>query len=157
MKWRRLHEGIINEPIVEYLEKLIEKGIADGKTLRVCVGTDSQRHGSGYKYATAIVLVTEGAGGIIILSSEFIKGKITVNERMLKEVEKSIGVAYEIYSLLDLYDIKLEIHADINTNPMHESNKALKMAVGYIQGMGYEFKVKPDAFASSNCCDRFCK
>lgn len=157
MKWKRLHGGIINEPIIDYLESLIEKGLNEGKKLRVCVGTDSQRHGGGYKYVTSIVLITEGCGGIIIFSSEFIKGKITVNERMLLEVNKSIEVSYEIYPLLDLYDIKLEVHADINTNPIHESNKALKSAIGYIQGMGYDFKVKPDAFASSNCSDKLCK
>jgi predicted RNase H-related nuclease YkuK (DUF458 family) len=157
MKWKRLQTGFIEQPIVEYLEKLIESGLAEGKKLRICVGTDSQRHGSGYKYATNIIILTEGGGGIIIFSTEFIKGKITINERMLKEVEKSIAVAYEIYPLLDLYGIKLEVHADINTNPMHESNKALKMAVGYIQGMGYEFKVKPFSFASSNCADKLCK
>jgi predicted RNase H-related nuclease YkuK (DUF458 family) len=147
---------MINEPILEYLEGLIEKGLENGKALRVCIGTDSQRHGRGYKYATAIVLVTEGNGGIIIYSTEFIKGKPGINERMINEVQKSIEVAYEICPLLDLYDVKLEVHADINQNPDHDSNKALKQAVGYIQGMGYEFKVKPDAFASSTCADNLC-
>jgi predicted RNase H-related nuclease YkuK (DUF458 family) len=156
MEWKRIHEGKINQPIVEYLEGLIEIKHNEGKKVRVCVGTDSQRHGRGYKYATVIVLVTEGNGGIMIYKTEFVKGKIAVNERMLNEVNKSMEVAMEIYPLLDLYEVKLEVHADINTDPSHESNKALKSAVGYIQGMGYEFKVKPDAFASSTCADSLC-
>jgi predicted RNase H-related nuclease YkuK (DUF458 family) len=49
----------------------------------------------------------------------------------------------------------VEIHADINPNPKHDSNKALQQAVGYILGMGYDFKIKPEA-PSSNCADRFC-
>ena len=156
MKWKRLHEGLINEPIVEYLEGLIKVGHNQGKTLRVCIGCDSQRHGRGYKYATVIVLVTEGKGGIIIYTTEFIKGKPSINERMMLEVQKSIEVANEICPLLDLHHLKLEIHADINQSPEHDSNKALKAAVGYIQGMGYEFKVKPDAFCASSCADRLC-
>jgi predicted RNase H-related nuclease YkuK (DUF458 family) len=156
MKWKRLHDGLIEEPILEYLEGLIDEKLKMGKTIRVCIGTDSQRAGRGYKYATTIVLVTEGKGGIIIYSTEWVKGKPSINERMLIEVQKSIEVAYEICPLLDLYGVKLEVHADINTNPDHDSNKALKQAIGYIQGMGYDFKVKPDAFASSTAADKLC-
>ena len=156
MKWKRLQAGLINEPILDYLEKLIEKGIDNGEALRVCVGTDSQRAGAGYNYATAIVLVSEGKGGMIIYSKEWTKGKPSLNERMLLEVQKSIEVSYEIFPLLDLYDIKLEVHADINQNPEYDSNTALKQAIGYIQGMGYDFKVKPDAFSASYCADKLC-
>lgn len=156
MKWKRVNHGLINEPLIDYLEKLIEIGQANGETLRVCVGTDSQRAGLGYNYVTAIVLVSEGNGGKIIFSKEWAKGKPTLNERMLNEVQKSIEVSYEIFPLLDLYDVKLEVHADINQNPKYDSNVALKQAIGYIQGMGYEFKVKPDAFCASNCADNLC-
>jgi len=156
MKWKRLHEGEINVSIIDYLEALIEEGQSLGKKLRVCVGTDSQRAGRGYKYASAIVVVTEGNGGMIIYSTEWIKGMPSINERMLLEVQKSIEISYEIFPLLDLYDVKLEVHADINQSPEHDSNKALKAAVGYIQGMGYEFKVKPDAFCASTCADKLC-
>jgi predicted RNase H-related nuclease YkuK (DUF458 family) len=75
---------------------------------------------------------------------------------MLTEVGKSIDVAYEINPLLEKYGIKMEIHADINPDPNHESNKALQQAVGYILGMGYEFKVKPDAWAASSAADKKC-
>ena len=86
----------------------------------------------------------------------FKKQHFLVNERMVYEVGKSVEVAYEIAPLLDLYDIKMEIHADINPDPKHESNTALQQAVGYILGMGYEFKVKPDAWAASNAADKKC-
>ena len=85
------------------------------------------------------------------------KGKEGVNERMIAEVGKSIEIATLIAPLLDEYDIKLEIHADINPNPKWESNKALSAAVGWILGSGYEFKIKPDAPAASNCSDKFAK
>jgi predicted RNase H-related nuclease YkuK (DUF458 family) len=48
----------------------------------------------------------------------------------------------------------MEVHADINTNVQFKSNEALKDAMGYIMGMGFSFKAKPDSFASSCCADK---
>lgn len=178
MKWKR-NDVVINEPIIEYLEKLFDAEMAKGMKLKVSIGTDSQRSGGkgSYKFATVILISTSqdlggldvGRGGMIISATYFntfkprnpsIKAKEfakeLVNERMVYEVGKSVEVAYEIAPLLDLYEIPLEIHADINPNPAHNSNKALQQAIGYILGMGYQFKIKPDAIASSNCADKFC-
>ena len=44
--------------------------------------------------------------------------------------------------------------ADINTNPQFKSNEALRDAMGYILGMGFAFKAKPEAFASSSCANK---
>ena len=80
-----------------------------------------------------------------------------LNQRMVLEVSKSIEVAYEITPLLDLYGIKLEIHADINPDvDKGLSAGALSEAVGYIMGMGYDFKIKPDAWAASKAADKLC-
>ncbi len=168
MKWKR-NDIVIEEPIVEYLEKLFDIEKARGYDLKVSVGTDSQKSGRGYKFATVILITTSedlgggiivGRGGILIAATyhhDFkTRNKELVNERMVFEVGKSVEVAYEIAPLLDLYEIPLEIHADINPDPKWESNKALQQAVGYILGMGYAFKVKPDAPAASNGADKLC-
>ena len=168
MKWKR-NDNVINESIVEYLEKLFDAELDKGYKLRVSVGTDSQKSNKGYKFATVILITTTedigggivvGRGGMIVSSTyhhEFkTRNKELVNERMVFEVGKSVEVAYEIAPLLDLYEIPLEIHADINPDPKWESNKALQQAVGYILGMGYAFKVKPDAPAASNGADKLC-
>lgn len=166
MKWKR-NNIVLKESIVEYLEKIFDEEIAKGYKLRVSVGTDSQKAGKGsYQFAIVILIttsedlgggVTVGRGGIVVSTTFFhtfkAKDKELVNERMVFEVGKSVEAAYEIAPLLDLYEIPLEIHADINPDPKHESNKALQQAVGYILGMGYEFKVKPDAPTASHCAD----
>jgi len=82
--------------------------------------------------------------------------KMKLKERLLSEVTKSIEIAYKLCDLLDKYDIDLEVHADINTNPQFPSNPALAEAMGYILSMGFAFKAKPDAFASSSCADKMC-
>ena len=47
-----------------------------------------------------------------------------------------------------------QVHADINTNPGFKSNAALSEAMGYIRGMGFAFRAKPHAFASSSCANK---
>ena len=76
---------------------------------------------------------------------------------MIQEVSDSVQVAYSICPIIDEFKIDLEVHADINTNPQFRSNAALKEAMGYILGMGYVFKAKPDAFASSYCANKVVK
>lgn len=73
---------------------------------------------------------------------------------MLLEVTKSIEVAHSLSRLFTLYDVDLEVHADINTNPGFKSNDAFREAMGYIMGMGFVFKAKPHAFASSSCANK---
>ena len=77
-----------------------------------------------------------------------------IKERMLSEVQRSIETAYQLCPILDLYDVDLEVHADINTNPNFKSNTALQEAMGYILSMGFVFKAKPEAFASSYCANK---
>lgn len=79
---------------------------------------------------------------------------MSIKERMLLEVQNSIDIAYTICPLLDKYQVELEVHADINTNPNFQSNTALKEAMGYILGMGFMFKAKPESFASTNCANK---
>ena len=79
---------------------------------------------------------------------------MSLKERMITEVARSVEVAYSLCNLLDQYNVALEVHADINTDPHFQSNLALKEAMGYILGMGFIFKAKPDAFASSYCADK---
>ena len=80
--------------------------------------------------------------------------KLNIRERMMKEVNKSIEIAYSLHEILQKYDIKPEIHVDINTSQNHKSNVALQDAMGYIKGMGYDFRAKPDAIASTNCANK---
>jgi predicted RNase H-related nuclease YkuK (DUF458 family) len=166
-KWERAGK-LLKVPIGEYLEEIIKGERALGREVKVSIGTDSQRDGRDYKFATVIAIISRehlgkgvyvGRGGKMIYAdyklNMFTKNKEGVNERMIAEVGKSIEVAIELTPLLNNYGIKLEIHADINPDPQWESNKALSNAVGYILGMGYDFKVKPNAFTASYCGDKY--
>jgi len=152
--WRRLNGNKI-ENLKKTVEKTIIKEQQAGHKLKVCIGSDSQAHGQRTEFATVIAFLREKRGGFMFIHTEKSLQPMSLKERMLIEVSKSIEIAYKLCDLFDKYDVDLEVHADINTNPQFKSNVALSEAMGYILGMGFVFKAKPDAFASSSCADKF--
>ncbi|MDX1478243.1 MAG: ribonuclease H-like YkuK family protein [Saprospiraceae bacterium] len=152
--WRRLDGRRIQIPIKKAVEDTIIRETQAGHRLKVCIGTDSQIRGSSVEFATVIVFLREKKGGFMFIRNSAEKQKVGLRERMILEVAKSVETAYALCDLLDRYDVALEVHADINTDPHFKSNEALKEAMGYILGMGFVFKAKPDAFASSSCADK---
>jgi len=154
MTWRRFNGERIEEDILDAVRSTVEREVADGYRLKVCIGTDSQVRGMVTEFATVIVFLREKKGGFMFIRNEKSEKQFSLRERMITEVWKSVDVAYKLCDLLDEYDIGLEVHADINTDPHFKSNEALREAMGYILGMGFVFKAKPDAFASSYCADK---
>lgn len=156
MKWRRLNGDPISSSLHEAIETTIIREKEQGYKLKVCIGSDSQVKGAEVNFASVIVFLREHKGGFMFISTATMKNNMSIKERMILEVSKSVEVAYSICDLLDKYNVELEVHADINTDPSFESNVALKEAMGYILGMGFVFKAKPNAFASSSCADKVC-
>ncbi len=154
MNWRRLNGRKINGDIKDQVEKTIIEEHQKGFRLKVCIGTDSIVKGGTIEFATVIVFLREKRGGFMFINNSSLKAEMSIRERMIHEVSKSVDVAYALCALLDQYNVELEVHADINTDPEFQSNDALKDAMGYILGMGFVFKAKPDAFASSSCADK---
>lgn len=155
-KWRRLNGDPIELPIKEAVEKTLIREQAAGHRLKVCIGTDSQVRSGITEFATVIVFLREKKGGFMFITNARRTEPVTLKQRMIEEVAKSVEIAYALCDLLDKYKVELEVHADINTDPSFQSNTALKEAMGYILGMGFVFKAKPDAFASSSCADKVC-
>ena len=154
MLWHRLSGEPLLQPVKQAVEDAIIRETNAGFKLKVCIGTESQVKATETEFATVIVFLREKHGGFMFISNEKTKQPYSIKERMLVEVAHSIEVAYELCDLFNKYDIDMEVHADINTNPQFKSNEALREAMGYILGMGYAFKAKPDAFASSCCADK---
>lgn len=154
MKWRKFSGERIHNPIKEAVETTLIRETQKGHKLKVCIGTDSQVKGSITHFATVIVFLRKKRGGFMYISSDKMRHPMSIKERMLTEVSKSIEIAHDICPLLDQYNVELEVHADINTDQSFKSNAALSEAMGYILSMGFVFKAKPEAFASSYCADK---
>ena len=153
-QWKRFNGTKIKQPIEDEVRQALIREREAGNTIKVCIGTDSQVKSRETEFATVIVFVRLGKGAFMYISNQTTTRKMAVKERMLDEVSRSIGVAYSLCKLFIAFDVHMEVHADINTNPNFKSNSALKEAMGYIMGMGFAFKAKPHAFASSDCADR---
>ena len=153
-QWRKFNGQRIGVPIAEEVSNVLMLEKEAGHELKVCIGTDSQVKGKITEFATVIVFVRKGKGGFMYIHNETTRQRMSIKERMLVEVSKSIEVAYEMCNIFSRYLVDMEVHADINTNPSFKSNYALKEAMGYIMGMGFAFKAKPEAFASSSCANK---
>lgn len=154
MNWRRLNGQQLGTEIKEVVRQTIIDETARGNKLKVCIGSDSLDRSGVVEFATVIVFLREKKGGFMFISNEKMRKKMSLRERMIQEVAKAVEVAYSLCDLLDEYNVELEVHADINTDPSFKSNVALKEAMGYIVSMGFVFKAKPEAFASSSCADK---
>lgn len=154
MSWKKFSGEPIRQPLLEEVGNTIAREYDLGNKLKVCIGTDSQVKGAITDFATVIAFVREKKGGFMYIQQEKSLIKMSIKERMLAEVQRSIETAYALCDLLDRYHVELEVHADINTNPMFKSNQALHEAMGYILSMGFVFKAKPEAFASSACANK---
>lgn len=154
MTWKKFNGEILQQDILDEVNNVIVRENEVGNKLKVCIGTDSQVKGLVTDFATVIVFLREKKGAFMFIHQERTRERMSIKRRMLSEVQRSIAIAYELCGMLDKYDIGLEVHADINTNPKFKSNQALHEAMGYILGMGFVFKAKPEAFASSACANK---
>lgn len=152
--WKKFSGEPIRQPIIDEVSEAIRREYLQGNKLKVCIGTDSQVKGSATDFATVIVFVREKRGAFMYIHQERSFVPMTIKERMLAEVQRSIEIAYALCDILERYQVELEVHADINTNPSFKSNQALSDAMGYIMSMGFVFKAKPEAFASSACANK---
>ncbi|MEO7923302.1 MAG: ribonuclease H-like YkuK family protein [Chitinophagaceae bacterium] len=153
-QWRKLNGQRIRQSIEAEVREVLIHEKEMGHEIKVCIGTDSQVKGKITEFATVIVFIRKGKGGFMYIHNEISRQKISIKQRMLVEVSKSIEVAYKLCNIFSRYSVDIEVHADINTNPSFKSNDALKEAMGYIIGMGFVFKAKPEAFASSSCANK---
>jgi predicted RNase H-related nuclease YkuK (DUF458 family) len=154
MLWRKFNGDYLQDTIKDSVEQALKRESRLGNKLKVCIGSDSQVKGKETEFATVVVFLREGSGGFMFIQNDKSFRQHSIKERMLVEVAKSIEVAYDLCSLFTEYNIEMEVHADINTSPQFKSNEALKEAMGYILGMGFAFKAKPEAFASSCCANK---
>jgi uncharacterized protein len=153
-KWRKWDGQLVRQPIADEVRNALQREKEAGHALKVCIGTDSQVKGKQTEFATVIVFLRNGRGGFMYVHNTSTQKRMSIKERMLQEVAMSIDIAYQLCALFTAFNVDMEVHADINTNPNFKSNDALKEAMGYIMGMGFAFKAKPYAFASSSCANK---
>ncbi|MBP7848568.1 hypothetical protein KA013_05185 [Patescibacteria group bacterium] len=155
--WQRFNGQKIEGSLLDAIETILIKEQHKGHKIKVCVGTDSQVKGDFVVFATVILFLRIGKGGFMLTHKKTYETTLHINRRMVMEVTDSVEIGSAISDLLELYDVEMEIHADVNASKEHLSNKAFKEVMGYVMGSGLVFIAKPDACASTYCADKVVK
>lgn len=144
------------------VEELVDLLLTLNEETKIFIGCDSVRFkkdGRWYaKYATVCVVHMNGKNGCKLFSHRSVEPDYDVKKnrpsiRLMNEVQKVCELYTQLAGFIDEFDV--EIHLDVNTNPMHGSNCVASQAAGYVLGVtGITPKLKPDAFAASFGADR---
>lgn len=143
----------------------IKQAIIDSSiTTKVYIGCDSKvisykNNVQKIRYCTVVILHIDGNKGGRIFSNvehvEFYGKTDKPKQRLMTEVQKVVELGWELLDVIE--DRVFEVHLDLNTDPKHKSNVAVKEALGYVQGtLGITAKLKPEAFAASSAADVGC-
>lgn len=126
----------------------------------IYIGTDSFIEKKRCVFATAICLHgAEGqkGGNYFFRRASFKREEFSsLVQRIMQEVADSIQLAMSVSE--DVPSAKIEIHLDIS--PAKASNGTSKLAdmlTGYARASGFEYKIKPDAWASQSVADKHSK
>ena len=123
----------------------------------VYVGCDSIRYKKNKqwyaKYSTVIIVHMDSKKGCKLFhESVDMPDYGNLKQRLLMEVQLAVAAATEIIDVLG--NRHMEVHLDINPNPKHKSNVAVKEALGWVRGsLGLEAKIKPASFAATHAAD----
>jgi len=147
--WRRLNGQEVTNLKEELLNE-IEVQEEKGHELLFYVGGDSQYHKTHIVYTVAVVMRFEGKGGIVYYdkTKELSKG-ISRQQRLFRETYLAVETALMVQPILEEAGHNIsEIHTDLNPNKTYLSNDMVQSCLGYISGMGFDGKIKPDSWAA---------
>jgi uncharacterized protein len=147
-----------DDSTIENINQYVKDFIKENPYCKVYIGCDSQKHRKLVKYACTIVLhvidkydIGHGAHVLAYYESSNdpkYKDKFT---RLWKEAELSIKAA----ELIKDCGKPITIHLDYNSDEKFYSNVVYKSAMGYVAGLGFDVKGKPDAWSASYTADSF--
>jgi len=109
------------------------------------IGTDSKPFKNFTIVSTAICLREDSKGVIVAYRRKKVKNFHSLAERLMHETTESITVANIVSEVVDCIPV---IHSDVNVKESAESTKMMTTISGMVKGMGYEIRLKPNAWAA---------
>ena len=127
---------------------------------KIYIGTDSFINKSKCVFATAICLhgANKQVGGKYFFRRvSFEREKFSeLVYRITHEVQQSIEIALVITAIVP--DAEIELHLDISpANKQNGTSQYADMLTGFARGSGFNFKIKPNAWASQSVADKHSK
>lgn len=149
--WKTGKREIINfNDICKILEE-----VSKSKSHKIIIGSDSVKLGYDFIFTKAIcILNKEFYDRRYFYFRDKIKDDsyLDLSKRLLKETTDSLELAMKLKN--KIHNANIEIHADVNPDEKHMSSKYKNVISGYIQGCGFEIKVKPNSFVASSIADQ---
>ena len=105
------------------------------------------------KYSTVVIVhMDTNKGGRIFHTSVDMPDYGNLKQRLLMEVQLAVAAATEVIEVIG--NRHMEVHLDINPDPKHKSNVAVKEALGWVKGsLNLDAKIKPASFAATHAAD----
>jgi len=137
---------------------IIKSNVNSGSN--IFVGSDSFTSGGKVCFASTICL----HGGNLPSRYFFYKEKensknyTTLVQRITEETRRSIELAELLFITYDFDPELIEVHIDVS--PFHTkqgTSKFSDMLKGYVNGYGFDCKIKPNAWASQSVADKHSK
>ena len=137
-----------DEEFAKIVKKFVRKGC------KVYIGTDSMLRGDSCNFATVVAFHNND---IRVANYHYKRFNVTNSEyddlksKITEEVSLAIQAAQFINSLCP--SASIEVHVDIGKNNVNKTRVLLPMVKGWVSGMGYILRVKPESWASSSIAD----
>jgi predicted RNase H-related nuclease YkuK (DUF458 family) len=143
---------IKNDEFDSIVKSLVRKGS------KVYVGTDSMLRGDNCIFATVIAFHNNEEKIATYYYKKFRSNNPeyrNLNKKITEEVNLSVQAAQKVNE----YEpgVKVEVHVDIGLNKENKTRVMMPTVSGWICGMGFGLKVKPDSWASSSIADNHTK
>ena len=142
-----------DEELTIFMKKYVSEGY------HVYVGTDSQGVQGKYVFATAICMHhPEKRDGVCYFWKKVRHRREefhNLKQRMLKEATLTLIAAQFVRE--NIPDANIEVHFDISSEEKFKSNKSMSLITSYAKGFGFQYKIKPNAWAASGAADSHCK
>jgi len=140
------------------IKRIIKDNVSKGAKLYI--GSDSFVTRKKVCFATAICLHSSITSGRYFFFRENVKinqfSQLSV--RITEEVRRSVELAEKVMLDCGLKPEDIELHLDVS--PFEKKTSTSKLSVmlkGYVQGAGFDCKIKPNAWASQTVADRHSK
>jgi len=127
---------------------------------KIFIGSDSFVTKSRTCFVTAVCLLTKNMGGKYFLYKEYLNTNQfnVLSVRITEDVRRSIELAEHFMNSFSILPQNIELHLDVSPfGAKNGTSKFSEMLRGYVQGYGFECKLKPNAWASQTVADKHSK
>lgn len=145
-----------------HLEDVIEDmlafiGEAPNSEYRIIIGSDSQNKEARHRttFVTALIVHRVGKGARYYFHRRQRPLITNIRQRIFTEASLSLLVCGQLREMCagDPRMEHLEVHLDVGQNG--KTQPLIKDLVGWVEGSGYEAKIKPHSFVASKVADRY--